>query len=108
MHQRAKVIDKLSKRVQGKDKATANNNVHYSKESTGIQKKHPLAGIDKSKLDEVKLSDELIQIVTKLLTDLNVMEGSTESKSMAEEGQDNVIKRINTSVHSKKNFGLWW
>ena len=69
---RANVIDKLSKRVQGK----VNDKSDISK-----QKKHPLAGIDKSKLDEVTLSEELVQIVTKLLTDLNVMESSAESTS---------------------------
>jgi len=67
---RANVIDKLSKRVQGK-----------VNDKSDISKKHPLAGIDKSKLDEVTLSEELVQIVTKLLTDLNVMESSAESTS---------------------------
>jgi hypothetical protein len=67
---RANVISKISKRVEGK-----------SKSLVASKSKHPLAGLDKSKFDEVTLTDESIQLVTQLLTDLNVMEGH-QSKSI--------------------------
>ena len=65
---RANVIKKISKRVVARD----------SKHNGNSKSKHPLAGIDKSKLDEVTLSEELVQIVSKLLADLNVMQPSFE------------------------------
>lgn len=71
---RSNVIDKLSKRVHDKAKKRSEGTSKKAKASN-----HPLAGLDKSKLDEVVLSDELIQIVSKLLTDLNVMESTPNS-----------------------------
>ncbi len=73
------VIDKISKRVQ--DKVNDTKKSSNVADSSSNLKKHPLAGIDVSKLDEVTLSEELIQVVTKILTDLNVMESSTGSEN---------------------------
>lgn len=67
----AAVIHKISNRVQAKSKVGAITK--SMRQSDG-----PLSGVDISKLDEITLSDASIQLVTKLLTDLNVME-STES-----------------------------
>jgi hypothetical protein len=66
----ARVIDKISKRVEEKSKNT--NSI------TSLTRQQPLDGIDVSKLDEVTLSNESIELVTRLLKDLNVVE--TEEK----------------------------
>ena len=68
----AAVIHKISNRVQAKKVGATTKTIRRSN--------GPLSGVDISKLDEIKLSEASIQLVTKLLTDLNVME-STESRN---------------------------
>lgn len=65
---KSNVVNKITKRA-------AEKKVGGNTSSGGVKtNKHPLDGVDVSKLDEVTLSDESIQLVTKLLQDLNVME----------------------------------
>ena len=79
---RGSVIDKISKRVEqnksgsgGAFGLSPSQSYGVSTSTTTLRKKrHPLDGIDIARLDEVKLSEESVQLVTKLLQDLNVVE----------------------------------
>ena len=70
----ASVIDKLSKRVESRQVTAAKRS-----------RRGPLSGVDVSRLDEITLSGESIQLITRLLTDLNVIMESTEPNDEATE-----------------------
>lgn len=78
----AAVIGKISQRVQ--EKSSQQQPVRRSTAAG------PLSGVDIMKLDEITLSDASIQVVTKLLTDLNVMESTETSveEKMDDSGVD--------------------
>jgi hypothetical protein len=57
----SRVIDKIQKRAQGPRVATT---------------QQALQNVDKSKFDELTLSEEIVRVITNLLTDLGVMDSS--------------------------------
>lgn len=77
---KASVVNKITQRVQQKRVLGSSG--------TAVRKRHPLDGIDIAKLDEVTLSDESIQLVTKLLRDLKVMESDDSPNSYDAEEKD--------------------
>ena len=64
---KAAVVDKLTKRVENKKQ---DNNTQSLTKIT--RRRHPLANVDVSKLDELVLPEESLQEVMKILSDLNV------------------------------------
>lgn len=80
----AAVIDKLARRVEDKSRRAASSSTNI----TGTTKRHPLDSVDISRLDEVTLSQESVDLVTRLLQDLKVMESPQSWNDSDEEESD--------------------
>lgn len=67
---KAAVVDKLTKRVEQKQSNNASSSGQSLTKIT--RRRHPLANVDVSKLDELVLPEESLQEVMKILSDLKV------------------------------------
>jgi len=91
-----KVISKITQRVEAKSRDAGGisgviSGAGVSKSGAGTSattriiskrpRRHPLEGVDTSKFDEIRLSEESLRIVTNLLTTLGVVEDRTGSKN---------------------------
>ena len=90
-----KVISKITQRVEAKSRDAGGisgviSGTGVSKSGAGTSttriiskrpKRHPLEGVDTSKFDEIRLSEDSLRIVTRLLTTLGVVEDRTGSNN---------------------------
>ena len=90
--QHAATIDKISKRLQDKNRQVS---IRRSGEHD------PLRGVDISKLNEITLSDASIQLVTKLLRDLNVMD-SLDNEDEKEEVEERLIDETDDAISDEQ------
>lgn len=85
---KANVVQKIVKRVDGKTVLGSTSS------SLMTRRRHPLDGVDISKLDEVILSDDSIMLVTRILQDLNVMDSKGPSRSTNMPGNDDACFEV--------------
>jgi hypothetical protein len=91
------VVQKITKRVEEK-KVLGNNSC-----LPVPRRRHPLDGVDISKLDEITLSDRSVQLVTRLLRDLNVMESDNNRIIDDRDEQDNDTSQVkNAEAHDQR------
>ena len=112
--QHQSVISKIAKKVELKTSGGIAGVIHgggaRSSDNAGvkvgtIRKRHALDGVDITKFDEVRLSEETVEYIMDLLTKLNVVESASANKDDEEkksEEEEQALKETRLALENGK------